>query len=478
MSNKIDTILHDLYKIDPQFKKHEAELRKIVSVLLKSEPNTAFDASFARKLRNELLTQFKRETIQNDAYIRSPYFSFSNLFISVRTWAPLALIILLLPFSYKGAHDLLVSKKAVPFSVQQEIDDKGAEAFGTLSVPAVAKNNKVPLLPELTPTPTSATLPLQSEPTSQGGENTVAPMAATLTGPRVEKAATFQVTPAAPFASYVYKGDILTLQDATGKVYKRALNDDSSNSLSSIVQSFSINAVDLDEFKNLKPRTLELAENGPLAYVINVDFVQGLININPDWSKWNALNNASGEYTIPDDTTLIKISDQFLKDHGVNMSLYAKPVVMHTDTTEVGDKVTAADAITVIYPITIDGLTVYDENAEPYGLNVTVNIKAQKVASVINLTSQKYESASYELLTDFNAVLREATSTPSETTTTHSVTFSLSTPQRVLMKIWKPDASGNSTEIYVPAFLFKTVNEQATSTATHPVIVPLTKQAF
>src|SRR5690606_7518155 len=45
------------YRIDPAFKAHEHELRKLVSELVRSQPDTKFDESFARELRIRLMTE-------------------------------------------------------------------------------------------------------------------------------------------------------------------------------------------------------------------------------------------------------------------------------------------------------------------------------------------------------------------------------------------------------------------------------------
>ncbi len=68
MDQKINTILDDLYHIDPNFKKHEKQLRTIVMDLISSKPDTHFDTKFALKLREELMRASAKSVV-------SPYSS-------------------------------------------------------------------------------------------------------------------------------------------------------------------------------------------------------------------------------------------------------------------------------------------------------------------------------------------------------------------------------------------------------------------
>ncbi len=483
MNHKIDTILNDLYRIDPSFRSHEKELRKLVSELVTSTPDTKFDGAFAARLRAELMQKFPQVSpiLKTARRIPSPYFSrfsFSSsyVFSHVRSWAPTALILLLLPFSYVGIRHL-ASNPSTGFEVQQQISDKGAQAFGTIAVPTTVKNTRVAFLPELAPTP-AMVAPVNVVTSAPAAGKVTAMSAMNMQSTKISM--TREPQPETSI-SYTYAGAPLTALNSSGKVYKRITDGETTDDLSHIIQTSNFSVLSLTSFTNLKPRTMELAEDAPLGYVLNIDFNQGLININPDWPKWDSIDNASGEFVIPDDATLIAISNKFLKDHNINMSLYKAPIVIRDVSTAAGAKVSAANTVTVTYPIMIDNMAVYDESGQPYGLQVAVNVSAQKVASVTNLTSQKYESASYDLISDAATVLSEATSSApaGAPVTSKTIKANLQTPEHVLTKIWKAGTEGSvGTELYIPALLFKATNETASSTILQPVIVPITKQSF
>ncbi len=57
MSNKAHSILQELYKIDPDFEKHEAELTRLVEKMLAAKPDIEPNAAFLKDLRRQLVRQ-------------------------------------------------------------------------------------------------------------------------------------------------------------------------------------------------------------------------------------------------------------------------------------------------------------------------------------------------------------------------------------------------------------------------------------
>ena len=54
MENDIQSILKDLYMIDPELKKQEKDLEKLIEQLLKSKPDIKVDTFFIENLRRQL----------------------------------------------------------------------------------------------------------------------------------------------------------------------------------------------------------------------------------------------------------------------------------------------------------------------------------------------------------------------------------------------------------------------------------------
>lgn len=57
MNHNIETIIEELYNIDPTLKAHESELRALVVALVDSKPDVSVDDTFARELRARLLAR-------------------------------------------------------------------------------------------------------------------------------------------------------------------------------------------------------------------------------------------------------------------------------------------------------------------------------------------------------------------------------------------------------------------------------------
>jgi len=57
----IQSILHDIYTIDPELRAHEDAVVRVVTMLLEHKPDTHFDEAFARDLRQRLLTEHRND---------------------------------------------------------------------------------------------------------------------------------------------------------------------------------------------------------------------------------------------------------------------------------------------------------------------------------------------------------------------------------------------------------------------------------
>ena len=53
--DNIEQILKELYEIDPSLKQYEAQVKSIISEMVKAKPDTKFDAAFAASLTQNLI---------------------------------------------------------------------------------------------------------------------------------------------------------------------------------------------------------------------------------------------------------------------------------------------------------------------------------------------------------------------------------------------------------------------------------------
>jgi hypothetical protein len=442
MNKRISDILNDLQTIDPAFKAENFELEKLVSELIINKPDTHFDESFASNLRTQLLnTKIKP--------MPSPYSSFfvSRVFYGILGSALTILIVV--PFTYVATQKATSPDKPIvlnPFSTQvkdvssglspkQQISNKGINAFGTLALVATGTESSTKTK---NPTPLNATNQAAVSPKSSTNKTSA--------------------------VTYGYTGESLTLRDNQGKVFKRTKGADSGKQLVGIINNGSFTLTNLPSFNNLSLKNVTLAEDTDHGYLINVNFADGSISINPNTPSWNTTSTTTSTL---DETEVLSIAQDFVSGHGIDTSAYGKPVVL--------------DNKTVIYPLIIEGKEVYEETGNPFGLVLTIDLQAKKVSNAENLTSQTYESSLYTLETNFNNVVAVATSSLNSTllqgiagTTTKA---SLDTPKFVLMHYWLADNGGVSSELFIPALSFPISYKNIQNSTGLPttIVVPLVK---
>ncbi|MCC2630219.1 MAG: hypothetical protein K0S38_28 [Candidatus Paceibacter sp.] len=469
MDQRISDILNDLYKIDPQFKTHEPELRKLVSELLLSKPDTHFDEHFASRLRTQLLnTRIKPMPTP------SPYSSFfmSRMFYSLVGSAMTILIVV--PFTFVATQRVTSPEKDVvlnPFSPQvkdvttglspkQQISNKGMNAFGTLALVPTANQESAPA--DSNTSAKSAVEPQSlSTPTSS----------VTLNGPK--GGGNVGIMPPRPGTAYTYtyKGEAVSLNETQGEVFMRTKGIDSSKQLTEIINNSNFGLTDLSSFSNLKLKNLTLAQDSKEGYMLSVNFSEGTISINPNWQYWTIGKGMPESTTATLETgVLISIANEFVKAHGIDTSSYGAPRTQ--------------DGNFVIYPLIVGGKEVYEESGSVFGLIVTIDPQSKKVSDINNLMSQTYDSSRYTLETDFAAIVRAATTTlinnyggmDPAANSTGTAQATLGTPKPVLMHYWLYDENRiSSSELFIPALSFPISYSGKVQGAQTTIVVPLVK---
>jgi hypothetical protein len=291
---------------------------------------------------------------------------------------------------------------------------------------------------------------------------------------------------------YKYVGSVFEVKDTESKVFKRVKNSDAGKQLADFIQKSNFGLVNLPTFSSIGLQNIQLFEDKPFGYSITVNFDEGAIYINPDYRKWDMTKPGTPKpiAQAPADDSIIAIADQFVKDHGIDTTIYGKPFIENKSFVSVGangkTQEMAYDVIPVTYPLILDGQDVYDESGNRYGLQVLVDTHVNKVSSVQNLTSQVYESSQYSLQTDAAKILGVATSGPQFADIVPLATgtklpkiekLELRTPKRVLMRHFVYEDNKEPTELYVPALLFA-IEPKKGFNGPKNIIVPLIKDAI
>jgi hypothetical protein len=457
MNRKIDDIFNDIRGLETDINVDDSTLRKMLTDFDTIRPDTRFDTQFARRLRADLLASGESQL--------SPYISFLRSGLFIGAVGALMAIIIVAPLTYIAAKktyenhpEYFVKDISAGLSIKQQINNKGTNAFGTLAYKSVGLNVGNPVSSQISP---------KSTPGAAAG--------ATSVGMSIAAPASTPVT------EYVYTGDELKLTDKEGKVFKRVKGLAASKQLADFIQNARFNLTNLKSFTKLGLQNLQLVEDSSTGYSINVNFDEGTIYIAKKIADKKVASPLPAAQA-PADDNLIFIADQFVKDHGIDTEIYGKPFVENKTYTSVENGKSTAyayDTVAVKYPLILDGLEVYEESGNHYGLEILVDIRDKKVTAVNNLTSQVYESSQYNLETDAAKVIASATSSLGQSTAVSSTsknvsTVKIGTPQKILMHyVTSGDSQASTSELFVPALVFPVSD----STAVKSTIIPLVRDS-
>ncbi len=443
MKSEIESLVNELVDMESEFKSDEAGLRSLITDLKLEKPNTHLDEDFRATLRAQLT--HKRNIV-------SPFFTFNRYAYSLI--ASLLAIILVVPLtsyitlrSVSNGGEIIEQVKNLTSSLspKQKIQDKGARAFGTLALlPKTATAKKADVTAQMT---MSAAAPAGTAP--------VAPEV-TIDTPS---------EPVKEVKTYSYEGADLGLNKALGNVYRRGTGIDAGRNLVALIEKSDFGLVSLASFPNMSVKDIELSQDTTIGYRVNVNFDQGMVTIVPDPAKWPQMDTVASTSTkVPTTASIIAIANEFLKDHKINFSIYGNPIVRK-----------AGDNYTVVYPLMINGVPVYTEDARVYGMELGVDAVHARVISLHNLTSQSYDAAQYDLSMDTQKVLQAIASYTNDdfdynyTASSSDAQIKYGTPSKILMRTINTTEIGTKEELFVPALLFPQKGTQ------NPVVVPLVK---
>lgn len=191
---------------------------------------------------------------------------------------------------------------------------------------------------------------------------------------------------------------------------------------------------------------------------------------------------------IPADDVLIGIANDFLKEHGIDVSTYGTPEVDNQwkiDYDKQTDKTLAyvPESMRVVYPQLVDGKPVYEEYGPKAGLSVGVSVREKKVADMWGLMDQKYLKSNYAGVTDANTVRdylarfeKQPTLYRMAGTKVKTVKVQLGTPVVSFAKYYTYE-NDQSNELIVPSLVFPVENtEGSVQFYRQSVTIPLAKE--
>ncbi len=453
----VQTILAELYAIDPGLRAHEAVLRPLLVQLAASRPDVTVDQKFARELRARLVA----------TPVRLPVFQRVLSAIRVPAFATGAVAL--------AALALVLSRNlATPTIPAVTVARDAGEAFGSLA--DLANGNGLGA----------------GAPSGMGGGGGVSALSSIVPAPDAKMMIWNPVR-----YQYAYKGDAFDVKEETLPVYKRESHPISADTLVSNLIPSVRGLFDLGSLKGLKLQTFSLSQETPFGYQLFVDLLNGSVSLNANYTQWPRPDAACKDEAcfaqyrlkadeVPEDGAVIAAANAFLKEHGVPLTDYGAPRVQ--DDWRAAYKASADQAnfyvpesVQVVYPLLVGGSPVFDEAGNAVGLTVGVNVRANRVDNLWGLSANAFRASEYAVERDVARLISVAEkggvwggyADPNAKV----VTVDLGTPSVVLMRSWLPSGDGSSSEVNVPALQFPVLQKPADQPwFSNYVMVPLAKE--
>lgn len=305
--------------------------------------------------------------------------------------------------------------------------------------------------------------------------------------------------------NYVYTGADFELFPSEVEVFKR-IDPDFSGELNSSLRGKKIAFLDVDKLKNINVSNLTINEDREYGYTIYLGLKDGSFSLYKNWDKWPSLDKLCGGYDqacydskrfkiedVLGDEEVVNITNSFLQEYNINLEGYGAPEVQKywmRDYEMSSEKSSyyISDTINVVYPLKINGATVYSDYGQKVGINVEVDMREKKVSGLYNMYYQYYESSNYTSEVDKDLVLKTAQQGGmypdyyymGDSEETKKIDIELDTPILGLIKTWQYDQTTmKGYELHVPAYIFPIKSKpEGVYFSRDNIVVPAVKDFF
>lgn len=476
MTASHQSILNELYEIDPSLREHEAELLPLVQKLLANDPAQKPSPAFVKKLRKELSTRMnamENGAVEHKVSYASPS-GFFNRFAFALAGATAAVVIAVpVTLNYSKQHSLVP-----PASPEAGDESPMAKTDG------YAVNDQATGMTAPSPTATNPVAGMGYARTQSGGGG------AGGGGMGMDGKMSAVSSLLAPWnpVKYRLEGDLPDLAQGDVEVLTRR-SAPLTVAFATIAKSFDIKSIDLSSFDNTSIDNVTVTQRKSFGYTINISMADGSVSINQAWEFWpHPENNCTDEAcyrnlqpTLSDvlaDADLLKISNAFLAEHDIDLSSYGDPIVdkaWRDQYEAVEDKRYAyvPDSIRVVYPLVVDGKTVTEAGGGPAGVSVQVSIKHKRVSDVWGLMTYQFDRKDHPAVSERADVEKFLGMSGSQTP--DAPTIALKNPTIGFVRLYDYQ-NGVNTELFVPALIFQITDVPAgTYYYQTTVAVPLAK---
>lgn len=447
MTASHQTILAELYEIDPALREHEAELVPLIAQLLERDPAQKPSPAFVKKLRKELQNRgADTNAVEYRMQGTVPFLSLFHRFAFAAAGATLAVLIAV-PVTLQLADDSALPPAADPYGIDETAMKAGQPTTPPLPLTGGTENSVAPMY---------------ARPQSGGGGGDMM-----MDGKM--SAVSSMIAPWNP-VKYRLEGDLPALPQGEVDVLERNLRT-INVPFSGIQSAFREAAIDLSSFDGTSVDHLSVTQRRPFGYTINLSMQDGSVSINQAWEFWphpesDCRDEACYERLrpkisdIPADAELLRIAGAFIDEHEIDLSSYGDPVIdtawrREYDRTEDKRMAWVPDSIRVIYPLVIDGHIVTEAGGGPSGISVQVSIKHKRVSDVWGLMTYEFDRTNHAAVSERADIERFLAMSGGQTPEAPTVT--LRDPTIGFVRLYTYEDGANK-ELFVPALIFQVTN--------------------
>ncbi len=529
MKNRIQSILQDLYAIDPSLKQNEAVLAKVIEKLLEAKPSSQIDHDFVAQLKTELdaeVVLMAEEGIETKENATAPGF-WDNIRRVLYPLASGAFALILLVVIVNNDPDY-TQEIATEDSIRPELAVESTEAgiFGfnadawerkvfDMQIAELDQNEAFGALTDLafeTGADYAFTTAYEvidgaivgsSDPSFESSVPGTGPVV--VSAPLNDDNSTDSNTPPPAIAAdaeleadtqpetttvayqavidhqYAYQGEPFDL-DEDIYVYRAVAPENSREALLALLLNFGFNEADLQVYVDLDIKELTLSQDEAFGYDFILNFEENTLKIGQNKSLWP---EPSPINELPSIKTIQAIVDDFFAENNIILTHYGDYAINPEWLLEFGylydegadiSEAELPSYINLNYPLLFDQKPVLNLDGTVVKIEVRVDLAHKKVSSVKNLRAEVFEKTTYQSA-NWEAIMTALNSGQFyyKALFESNKLISLDTPEIVLLSL--PDAEGGR-EFLIPTLKFPIVNEEGIDYSQDHILVPLLEEVL
>lgn len=493
---------HDIIQLMAElgFDTNDQQTKAMLTQLLNVKPNAVISADFKQQLRSDLKNHIAAQSLRAPIASPTSHSTINIITIMSKFMVPALVVVVLIVAGgvwYTNQNQGLINLggSGQLLSGSYSVDPVAANSFGDLSKVAITNAGE-----RSQGAGGNAATGLGA-----GGDTAVVAESDKMAAPGIGGSGgggDVGIMPPVPGTNFTfnYKGDLPELA-ANQDVLKRVKPEQNSSLVSRIISFFSFGLIDLSKFTDTKIQNFSFVEDKEYGLGVNVDLTYGNISVYQNWEKWPQPEYRCDEKycgsipritekDLPSADEAIAIANQFVSDYGVSLDGFGSPSLFEPypwrieyERTEDKSRFYFPEQVTVLYPLVLEGQSVYDEGGNPMGMMVNIDVRTRKVNNVYGLDSKQFQKSPYVGETDEkrirDIVKRGGYSNGwfwGGSDNGGTTTIELDAPSIQLIRMWystEPNKQGE--ELYVPSLVFPIKNAGQNTYWRKNVVVPLVK---